>query len=54
MNRFMEVLFGTPTKTGRPAGAWLAARQSAPVWGNVSSLLQQERPRLPYDWEEET
>ncbi len=39
-----------PDRSGRPAGAWLAARQDAPVWGDITSTRTIPRPSAPFDW----
>ena len=43
-----------PVHTGRPAGAWLAARQQAPVWGDIEQRREIRRPNHPYDQETES
>lgn len=54
MSTFLERLLGIQEPQGRPAGAWLRAKQEAPVWGEVKSLRIVPRPARPYDWEEES
>ena len=43
----------TPAPTGRPAGAWMAAKQDVHQWAATVVPMRQPAARV-YDWENES